>query len=235
MVPVDLIDYNQWNANKMPAARYRRLVEQIKKKGMLSAVLLREQGSRFLCIDGEHRVMAAKDASLTEIPAVVIQQDLPKHQMIELTLLMNSLKGDWDLDRLKENVAEIMQARDREALVAEIGGLDKRIDAAVKSVAGETAQAEQEKKELAQEMRLQEKVNKLLRAALIEGNGSIQRGYFIILDRETGKEMVILFPKQVQTVRDWLVSEADDLPDKNLAEALERVALRSLPPESVEN
>ena len=51
-------------------------------------------------------------------------------------------------------------------------------------------------------MRLRpEKVHDLVKRALVEGRGSIVKGYLIVLDRDTAKEMCFLFDKPAETVR----------------------------------
>lgn len=200
VVPTELIDCNDYNANEMRPEQYRRLVQDIKEHGMLSGVLIFEKGDRYEVVDGEHRFLAAREAGMTEIPAFVLSRKPTRAEQMQLTVKLNSLRGKWNREKLRENVLELM-ALDEDGLksLAQIDAdIKKQYEALTKVQLEEAKQAAGDAE---REKRLMAKVEKLIKDALIEGNGSIAQGYLKILDRDTGKEMFFLFEEQSEVVR----------------------------------
>lgn len=200
VVPTELIDCNDYNANEMRPEQYRRLVQDIKEHGMLSGILIFEKGDRYEVVDGEHRFLAAREAGMTEIPAFVLSRKPTRAEQMQLTVKLNSLRGKWNREKLRENVLELM-ALDEDGLksLAQIDAdIKKQYEALTKVQLEEAKQAAGDAE---REKRLMAKVEKLIKDALIEGNGSIAQGYLKILDRDTGKEMFFLFEEQSEVVR----------------------------------
>lgn len=201
VVPMELIDCNDYNANEMRPEQYRRLVQEIKEHGMLSGVLLFEKASgRYEIVDGEHRFLAAREAGIKEIPAFVLSRRPTRAEQMQLTIKLNSLRGHWNKEKLRDNVLELM-ALDEEGLkgLTQIDAdIRKQYEALTKV---QTEEAKQAVGEAEREKRLMAKVEKLIKDALIEGNGAIAKGYLKILDRDTGNEMFFLFEEQSEVVR----------------------------------
>lgn len=201
LVPTELIDCNDYNANEMRPEQYRKLVQDIKKYGMLSGVLLFEKDDgRYEVVDGEHRFLAAREAGISEIPAFVLNRRPTRAEAMQLTIKLNSLRGHWNAEKLRDNVLELM-ALDEEGL-KELTSIDRDIKKQYELITkAQTEAAKRAVGEAEREKQLMAKVEKLIKDALIEGNGSIQKGYLKILDRDTGKEMFFLFEGQSEVVR----------------------------------
>lgn len=199
-IPVDAIDCNDYNANQMTPQQYKQLVAEIREHGMLSAILVYRDGERFIVVDGEHRFLAAKEAGLEEIPAFVLSRKPTRAEAITLTLQMNALQGEWDKAKLQDNLLEL-KALDEEALKM-LASVDAEVQKQLRALERvQTDAAKRAAEEAEREQRLRAKVEQLIKQALIEGNGSIAKGYLKILDRDTGKEMFFLFEKQSEIVR----------------------------------
>lgn len=64
----------------------------VKTLGFTSAILLREpveEGGLYTIVDGAGRYLAAKEAGLTHVPAIVLRGDVSEAQVAALTLAMN--------------------------------------------------------------------------------------------------------------------------------------------------
>lgn len=160
---------------------------------------------RYVVVDGEHRFLAGKEAGMGTIPAFVLPRKPTRGEAIRLTLMMNSLRGTWDRDVLAENIRELLDAEGEERLRADLAELDADLDRALhdtKPTPGLTEEAKADLDKIGQELRLMEKVREMLKRALIEGKGSVQRGYMVVLDRETGREMAFLLDREGEVVRE---------------------------------
>ncbi len=65
----------------------RDLVESVRRHGVLQPLLVRSRGADFELIAGERRLRAAREAGLTEIPAII--RDVSDEQSLELALVEN--------------------------------------------------------------------------------------------------------------------------------------------------
>lgn len=225
VVPADTIDCNDYNANEMKAVHFRRLVGEIKEHGMLSGLLLFEKGDgRFEIVDGEHRFLAAREAGITEIPAFVLNRRPTRAEAMQLTVKLNSLRGRWNKTKLKENVRELISLDEPGLQV--LAEIDRDVKAQYEALVGSQTKAiEEAAAEAEREKRLLAKAERLVKEALEEGNGSIQRGYLKILDRDTGEEMFFLFEEQSAVVRqaiDYILATTGPMgnPDGNCLELI---------------
>lgn len=65
-----------WGSNRLDAARVDALAESLLKYGMLLPVLIyKNQKQELLVIKGSHRIAAAKQTGMTEVPAVFLETD----------------------------------------------------------------------------------------------------------------------------------------------------------------
>ena len=70
----------------------RDLVASIKEKGILEPILVRKEGGRYRIIAGERRYRAAKEAGLTQLPAIEI--DVDEKGTLEISLIENLQRRD---------------------------------------------------------------------------------------------------------------------------------------------
>ena len=106
-VSVSSIEDRDFNPNKMDADDYGVLLEQVKRfKALTQPPLLRDQADgSFLIVDGHHRMQAAREAGLTKVHAVVLDQGEHLDDRI-LQVSMNKLRGRLDLT----GVAQLAEA-----------------------------------------------------------------------------------------------------------------------------
>lgn len=101
------------NARFMEQAKYRRLVENVRKDGRLTSVpfaclyLPPPSDPLYEVLSGNHRVRAAIDAGLETVWVMVTDEDLPRERRTAIQLSHNSLEGEDDpatLRRLYESL-----------------------------------------------------------------------------------------------------------------------------------
>lgn len=210
---IDQLKVNDYNANEMSPKAYRKLVDEIKDSGFLSGVLAYPEDDGYVVIDGEHRLLAGREAGRKRIPAFVLNRKPTRSEAIKLTIKMNALRGEWDRGRLRENLDELIGLDEegtddlREDLAGLEAGLDKALKAMDSAGLDESTQADMEAIE--REIKLSERVKELIKKALIEGRGSIVKNYMIILDPKTGREMYFAFENQGEPVRKALERERE--------------------------
>ena len=81
------------NPNVLGPERYELLVKGIQENGFVQPILVYEQDSQFVIVDGVHRAKAAREAGMSEVPAVVAPD--PNRARI-LRLSLNKLRGELD-------------------------------------------------------------------------------------------------------------------------------------------
>ncbi len=92
-IPVDEIDPNPEQPRRVfDAEQLERLVDSIRRHGVLQPVVVRRAGSRFQLIVGERRWRAARAAGRSSIPAVVA--DAAPGERLELALVENVQRQD---------------------------------------------------------------------------------------------------------------------------------------------
>ena len=93
------------NARYMTAQQHQRLVENIRRDGVLTSLPLvarcESSPKELLIVSGNHRVAAAKDAGLTEVDVIEIQDVLPKARLVAIQLAHNAIEGQDDKAILK--------------------------------------------------------------------------------------------------------------------------------------
>lgn len=102
----DLVEPDK-NPNQMGAEEFRLLVEAVKRVGFLQPVLAREEDGALIIVDGVHRVRAAREAGLFEVPVVV--GSFSVDEALALQIGMNRLRGELDLAKVAEAMAELAE------------------------------------------------------------------------------------------------------------------------------
>jgi len=120
MVHIDQCELLEKNARFMRAEQYKQLVDNIRADGCLTSVpFALKIGDRYRILSGNHRVTAAKDAGLTEIPVLCTDQALTHQKQLAIQLSHNAIAGQDDLAILRELYDEIA-----EVTLKEYSGLD---------------------------------------------------------------------------------------------------------------
>lgn len=110
--PLDSVKPNAWNPNRMTDFEMRSLSDGLLRDGWLSSQAVLVWGKdakgkrRDVIIDGEHRWTAARELGFVEGPMVVLD-GLTEAQAKALTIKMNSKRGRFDEDLLKNLIGEI--------------------------------------------------------------------------------------------------------------------------------
>lgn len=91
------------NARFMRHEEYKQLVDNIRKDGQLTSTpfLCKEEDGKWLCLSGNHRVMAAIDAGLKEIVCLATDDKLTNDQKVAIQLSQNAIVGQDDPATLK--------------------------------------------------------------------------------------------------------------------------------------
>ena len=98
------------NPNRMEVEKYGLLVKAIERFGFLSPILIRQHTEEktpyeYQVIDGHHRLRAAQDLKLAQIPAVLVKSD--DDEMNALQIGMNRLRGELDLSMTSQIMLEL--------------------------------------------------------------------------------------------------------------------------------
>ncbi len=105
---VRLLD-QEHNARYMTKKVYDRLLDNIKRDTNLSSLpfLWRDADGSFVCLSGNHRIMAARDAGVELILALYTDADMSQQERVAVQLSHNSLVGQDDPARLRSLWDEI--------------------------------------------------------------------------------------------------------------------------------
>ena len=85
-----------------------KLATSIKKHGVLEALIVRLVNGKYELVAGERRLRAAKEAGLTEVPIVIISNDLSDNQVLEISLIENLQREDLNPIEETEVILELL-------------------------------------------------------------------------------------------------------------------------------
>lgn len=76
MIPIDLLEPNTWNPNRMSSECFEQLTYELKRmRKPPKPIVVRPDGDTYLIIDGEHSYRAAKAIGLTALPCEIEHVD----------------------------------------------------------------------------------------------------------------------------------------------------------------
>lgn len=111
-IPVEQLRHLEVNARYMTADQQQRLTENIKRDGSLTSLplvwLIQDESGKaedppaYEIVSGNHRVLSAKEAGLTEIDCIVITNFLTPERRVEIQLAHNAVTGQDDLSVLEQ-------------------------------------------------------------------------------------------------------------------------------------
>jgi ParB-like chromosome segregation protein Spo0J len=107
VVPLDMVYANDYNPNRMPSKEMDLLKDCILKYGFLFPVItsFNEDKKRYKIIDGEHRYEVLKRIGSPDIS--IIDLKLPYHDAVQLTVLMNRIKGLHQVESMSDLVVRL--------------------------------------------------------------------------------------------------------------------------------
>lgn len=106
-VDIDLLFANNYNPNRMPKEEMRLLAECITKYGFLFPIITTwdKDESKYRIIDGYHRYETLKRLGCKQ--AYIIDLKVPYHDAVQLTVLMNRIKGMHQVERMSDLVVKL--------------------------------------------------------------------------------------------------------------------------------
>ena len=107
VVPMDSLIANVYNPNRMAATEMSLLRQAILKFGFLFPIITSwdEDLQKYRIIDGYHRYEALKQIGATEV--TIIDLKLPYHDAVQLTVLMNRIKGLHTVEKMSDLVMKL--------------------------------------------------------------------------------------------------------------------------------
>lgn len=105
IINIELLQANDYNPNKMPKKEMSLLADCIRKYGFLFPIICNKEGDKYIIIDGFHRYETLKRLKSNE--ALVIDLCIPIEQRMQLTVLMNRIKGMHKIESMSELVVKL--------------------------------------------------------------------------------------------------------------------------------
>jgi hypothetical protein len=108
-VPVGEFELLEKNARFMRNEMFRNLVDNVKRDGGLTSApfCVKTEDGKYRVLSGNHRVMAAREAGLSEVLVMYTDKPLSKQEEIAIQLSHNAIAGEDDPVILKELWNEI--------------------------------------------------------------------------------------------------------------------------------
>lgn len=107
IVPLSSLLVNDYNPNRMPENLMLLLCQCIQKYGFLFPLITSwdEEKGKYRIIDGYHRYEALKRVGATE--AAILDLKLPYHDAVQLTVLMNRIKGLHQVELMSDLIMKL--------------------------------------------------------------------------------------------------------------------------------
>lgn len=107
VVPIDMLFANDYNPNRMAKIEMNLLVECIEKYGFIFPIVTTwdEDRQMYRIIDGYHRFEALKRIGAKECS--IVDMRLPYHDAVQLTVLMNRIKGMHQVEKMSDLVVKL--------------------------------------------------------------------------------------------------------------------------------
>lgn len=107
IVSMDTLFANDYNPNRMPRTEMSLLEDCIAKYGFLFPIIVSwdKEKEKYRIIDGYHRFEVLKRMGATEVS--VIDLDIPFHDAVQLTVLMNRIKGMHQVERMSDLIVNL--------------------------------------------------------------------------------------------------------------------------------
>ena len=91
-IPVDQLDANAWNVNRMPVEMLEKLSGYIEREGLAEPIVVRRKGERFEILGGYHRwVICSERLGYKTMPCVVVDVDERRAKILSINL--NEMAG----------------------------------------------------------------------------------------------------------------------------------------------
>ncbi len=124
-VRVDALRPNDYNPNKMKPQVFDKLVEDIRRNGILNPLHVYADGEVYIIIDGEHRYKAAKLLGIEKVLAFVYEGNVEEVKKI-MSLRLNVLHGTIDPAALVLSYKEYIEKYGTEGF-ADLVGFNEKV------------------------------------------------------------------------------------------------------------
>lgn len=109
LVRLEYLKPNPWNPNKVMKPEMDLLELSVRKSGFcFPIVVIRENDTSYMIVDGFHRHLVAKKLKMEFVPVVVL--DDPVDELMNATIRFNRARGTHQIDRMSNIVAELIEA-----------------------------------------------------------------------------------------------------------------------------
>lgn len=109
LVRLEYLKPNPWNPNKVMKPEMDLLELSVRKSGFcFPIVVIRENETSYMIVDGFHRHLVAKKLKMEYVPVVVL--DDPVDELMNATIRFNRARGTHQIDRMSNIVAELIEA-----------------------------------------------------------------------------------------------------------------------------
>lgn len=108
LVRLEYLKPNPWNPNKVMKPEMDLLELSVRKSGFcFPIVVIRENETSYMIVDGFHRHLVAKKLKMEFVPVVVL--DEPVSELMNATIRFNRARGTHQIDRMSNIVAELIE------------------------------------------------------------------------------------------------------------------------------
>ncbi len=116
-LPIDKVKANNWNPNKMDTKTMSKLKSDIKRKGVVQPILVRQtKENEWEIIDGFHRWSILQELGYREVPAIVLDMDDTEAKL--KTIQLNYMRGSAVPIRLANLIHDLNRTMTLEDLEA---------------------------------------------------------------------------------------------------------------------
>jgi len=105
IVDISLLVANDYNPNKMPKKEMDLLADCISTYGFLFPIIVNEENGKYIIVDGYHRYETLK--RLKSKSASIINLNINPEQRMQLTVLMNRIKGMHQVESMSNLVVKL--------------------------------------------------------------------------------------------------------------------------------
>lgn len=183
-LPVELLEENEGNPNRMTAREFDLLVDNLQRTGLTENIVVRPLGNgKYRVVSGHHRLKAAKFLGYEEVPcAIIVDPKFDEEAEMFQLIRMNVIKGKLDPQAFTDMYGKVAGKYGDEILqdmfgFAEEAEFKKLILATAKSLPKEL----QEKfKEGAQEIKTINQLAKLLNKLFTTYGDTLPYSYMIL-------------------------------------------------------
>lgn len=108
LVPIDKVQANDYNPNKMESKMFRLLKKSIVEDGLTMPIVTYydESIDKYIIVDGFHRYAVLLKLNVTNIPVSIIEKSINERRIS--TIRHNKAKGTHQLALIKENFNQLL-------------------------------------------------------------------------------------------------------------------------------